>query len=106
MRKIIRKIKRKIKRKKEGKKEGKKDREPKMIKDDIIIFTLGQSASSSSKKITHGALALALEKTWRTLDSLSPTYMFSSSGPFTLCVLYKRKEKRIRKEKNRIEYHT
>ena len=47
-------------------------------------LTLGHKASSSSKNITQGALALALENTWRTLDSLSPTYMLSNSGPFTL----------------------
>lgn len=44
----------------------------------------GHSASSSSKKITHGALARARENTRRTASSLSPTYLFSSSGPLML----------------------
>lgn len=34
----------------------------------------GTSASSSSKKITQGDEARALENTWRTARSLSPTY--------------------------------
>lgn len=34
----------------------------------------GHSASSSSKKITHGAEFLARWNTWRTARSLSPTY--------------------------------
>ena len=47
-------------------------------------LTRGHKASSSSKKMTQGAEALARVKTCRTLDSDSPTYMFSSSGPLTL----------------------
>ncbi len=46
--------------------------------------TLGQRASSSSKKMTHGLEARARENTCLTRDSDSPTNMFSSSGPFTL----------------------
>ena len=42
---------------------------------------LGQSASISSKKITHGELALARSNTCLTPRSLSPTYLFSNSGP-------------------------
>jgi len=41
----------------------------------------GHKASSSSKKITQGAEALALEKRALTALSLSPTYLFKSSGP-------------------------
>uniref|UniRef100_A0A6B0ULM7 Putative secreted protein n=1 Tax=Ixodes ricinus TaxID=34613 RepID=A0A6B0ULM7_IXORI len=37
--------------------------------------------SSSSKKSTQGAAALALSKTSRTLASDSPNHMVSSSGP-------------------------
>mmetsp|Transcript_27219 Transcript_27219/g.60264 ORF Transcript_27219/g.60264 Transcript_27219/m.60264 type:complete len:626 (+) Transcript_27219:604-2481(+) len=44
---------------------------------------LGQRASSSSKKITHGAEERALANTCLTLDSDSPTYILSSSGPLT-----------------------
>ena len=38
--------------------------------------------SSSSKKSTHGAAARALSNTSRTLASLSPNHMVSSSGPW------------------------
>ena len=41
----------------------------------------GASASSSSKKSTAGAAARARANSWRTARSLSPTYLFSSSGP-------------------------
>ena len=44
----------------------------------------GASASSSSKKMTHGAARRAFWKMSRTFFSLSPTYMLMSSGPFTL----------------------
>mmetsp|Transcript_44234 Transcript_44234/g.87266 ORF Transcript_44234/g.87266 Transcript_44234/m.87266 type:complete len:233 (-) Transcript_44234:695-1393(-) len=47
----------------------------------------GQSASSSSKKITQGAETRALSNTKRTARSDSPTYLFRSSGPFTLMKL-------------------
>ena len=44
---------------------------------------LGARASSSSKNSTHGCAARALANNWRTARSLSPTYLFSSSGPCT-----------------------
>mmetsp|Transcript_12660 Transcript_12660/g.38743 ORF Transcript_12660/g.38743 Transcript_12660/m.38743 type:complete len:268 (+) Transcript_12660:2284-3087(+) len=43
----------------------------------------GARASSSSKNITHGRAARARTNRSRTFFSLSPTYMFSSSGPLT-----------------------
>ena len=42
---------------------------------------LGHKESNSSKKITHGAEALALLKSYRTAFSDSPTYLLRSSGP-------------------------
>ena len=45
---------------------------------------LGASESSSSKKRTHGDAALARAKSVRTARSLSPTYLFKSSGPLML----------------------
>lgn len=42
----------------------------------------GARASSSSKKSRHGAAALARLNSWRTARSLSPTHLFSSSGPY------------------------
>jgi len=42
----------------------------------------GHKASNSSKNITHGAEALALENKAQTARSLSPTYLLSNSGPF------------------------
>ena len=41
----------------------------------------GHSESNSSKKITQGALALALLNNYLTAFSDSPTYLFRSSGP-------------------------
>mmetsp|Transcript_39917 Transcript_39917/g.114385 ORF Transcript_39917/g.114385 Transcript_39917/m.114385 type:complete len:253 (+) Transcript_39917:425-1183(+) len=43
----------------------------------------GTSASSSSKKMTHGEDVRARWKTNRTARSDSPTYLFKSSGPLT-----------------------
>merc|ERR1719429_405131 len=43
--------------------------------------------SSSSKKSTHGAAALALSKTSRTLASDSPNHIVSNSGPLMLTKL-------------------
>jgi len=48
----------------------------------------GASASISSKNSTQGEAALALANTWRTARSLSPTNLFSSSGPWTVESLY------------------
>ena len=45
---------------------------------------LGHSASNSSKNITHGDDERARINTCLTLDSLSPTYILSNSGPFIL----------------------
>lgn len=42
---------------------------------------LGHNASNSSKKMTQGAEALALENKALTARSLSPTYLLRSSGP-------------------------
>jgi hypothetical protein len=53
--------------------------------DDVVrVLTIdssrrGTKASSSSKKITHGAEALARANTCRTAFSLSPTYYRSAS---------------------------
>ena len=47
---------------------------------------LGTRESISSKKITQGAEARARWKTVRTARSLSPTYMFSNSGPVNIIV--------------------
>ena len=41
----------------------------------------GASESSSSKNNTHGDAARARAKSVRTARSLSPTYLFSNSGP-------------------------
>jgi len=41
----------------------------------------GHRASSSSKNITHGADAQAQLNNYQTALSLSPTYLFRSSGP-------------------------
>lgn len=43
----------------------------------------GAKASNSSKKRTQGSAARARANSWRTALSLSPTYLFSSSGPCT-----------------------
>lgn len=43
---------------------------------------LGARASSSSKKRTHGEAARALVNSCLTARSLSPTYLFSNSGPW------------------------
>lgn len=43
----------------------------------------GAKLSISSKKMTHGDACLALSNTFRRFSSLWPTYLFSSSGPFT-----------------------
>ena len=51
--------------------------------DSAMSERLGHRASSSSKKMTQGAEFLALRKTCLTAFSLSPTYIFRSSGPFT-----------------------
>eukprot|EP00834_Sanchytrium_tribonematis_P002247 NODE_65_length_25825_cov_1.353844.p14 type:complete len:194 gc:universal NODE_65_length_25825_cov_1.353844:19500-18919(-) len=53
------------------------------VASDLESSLLGQSASISSKNIRQGADALALENTILTAFSLSPTYLFNSSGPFT-----------------------
>lgn len=49
---------------------------------DLPLF--GASESNSSKKITQGEAARALEKTCLTFSSDWPTYMLINSGPFTL----------------------
>ena len=46
-------------------------------------FLFDDRASISSKKMTHGAELPARANTCLTARSLSPTYIFSSSGPFT-----------------------
>jgi len=46
-----------------------------------MLYTTLQSRQTSSKKSIHGAHVLARLNNVRTASSLSPTYLFKSSGP-------------------------